>query len=369
MITRLYVNNFRSLVNFEIHFGARTLLLGRNGSGKSSVLEVLEGLLRFLDPASRVNVEEAFPRESLTAWMTSQHRTLELDVEIGGANHAYRLEVVHGEDHPIGKVAKESLSRGGVLLFSSADGVASLRRDDGTEGLQTTIDWRASGVASLPRRRDNKVAFAFLDELAKVVAVQPVAPLMENEARTEDTRLRRNASNFVAWLRHISHARIGAASELLESLRETISAFQRFDLLPTGRNAKALVSEFLAGDKTYRLDFDRLSDGERALFLLYSLLHFSAEKSSTLVLDEPDNFLALAEIQPWLRAFDELAAEKGAQLILISHHPEVINFFGVENSVWLEREEGGPTRVRTDFDVESAGRLTLAELVARNWVP
>ena len=44
MITRLYVDNFRCLVNFELKFQDFTLLAGLNGSGKSSVLDVIYAL-------------------------------------------------------------------------------------------------------------------------------------------------------------------------------------------------------------------------------------------------------------------------------------------------------------------------------------
>ncbi len=41
MLTRLYVDNFLCLVNFELPLGERNVLIGANGSGKTSVLEVL----------------------------------------------------------------------------------------------------------------------------------------------------------------------------------------------------------------------------------------------------------------------------------------------------------------------------------------
>jgi len=41
MLTRIYVDNFRCLVNFEFKPGGKHLLFGRNGSGKSSFLDAL----------------------------------------------------------------------------------------------------------------------------------------------------------------------------------------------------------------------------------------------------------------------------------------------------------------------------------------
>jgi predicted ATPase len=42
MLTRLYCDNYKCLVNFEFRPEAIQLLMGRNGAGKSTVFEVLE---------------------------------------------------------------------------------------------------------------------------------------------------------------------------------------------------------------------------------------------------------------------------------------------------------------------------------------
>ncbi|WP_437300234.1 AAA family ATPase [Sorangium sp. So ce426] len=44
VITRIYIDNFRTLVNFEWKPGKLALLLGENGSGKSSVIDALWGI-------------------------------------------------------------------------------------------------------------------------------------------------------------------------------------------------------------------------------------------------------------------------------------------------------------------------------------
>jgi predicted ATPase len=41
MIKRLYIDNYKSLVNFELPLRELTLLLGPNGVGKTSVLDVV----------------------------------------------------------------------------------------------------------------------------------------------------------------------------------------------------------------------------------------------------------------------------------------------------------------------------------------
>ena len=41
MLTRIYIDNFRSFVNFEYKPERKQLLLGPNGSGKSSLLDAI----------------------------------------------------------------------------------------------------------------------------------------------------------------------------------------------------------------------------------------------------------------------------------------------------------------------------------------
>ena len=49
MLTRIYIDNFRSFVNFEYRPERKQLLLGSNGSGKSSLLDAIRYLKRFIE--------------------------------------------------------------------------------------------------------------------------------------------------------------------------------------------------------------------------------------------------------------------------------------------------------------------------------
>ncbi len=109
-----------------------------------------------------------------------------------------------------------------------------------------------------------------------------------------------------------------------------------------------------------------LSDGQKALLVLYVLLHGVGRHLPVLCLDEPDNFVSIREIQPFLTELDDLSDETGLQVLLISHSPEVIDYVGASGAILLERPDGGHTRVRS---IEVKGALRLSELMARGWLP
>ena len=96
------------------------------------------------------------------------------------------------------------------------------------------------------------------------------------------------------------------------------------------------------------------------------VLHFVLAKGQTVILDEPDNFISSREIQPWLLAAEEAVDESKGQLILISHHPEILNQWSQEYGLRLFRETNGqvrPEKFKTDYD----GVLQPSEVIARGW--
>ncbi len=118
--------------------------------------------------------------------------------------------------------------------------------------------------------------------------------------------------------------------------------------------------------KSQLYGFDDLSDGQRALVGLYALLHCGLTEHSTLCIDEPDNFVALTEIQPWLLHLIDRGQDTNSQVFLASHHPELLNQLATHNGVIVERIDAGPTRVRP-FAPPNDTTLPPAEIIARGW--
>lgn len=154
---------------------------------------------------------------------------------------------------------------------------------------------------------------------------------------------------------------------MLESLRGALDGFSFLQLEPVGENVRLLVAEFVDDHgRSTRFAFNELSDGQRCLICLYAILHFVLAKGCTVILDEPDNFISLREIQPWLMAASDAAEESGGQILIISHHPEIIDQWAAESGVRFVREGSGPVRVEV-FHGDSDSALTPSELVARGW--
>src|SRR5208282_1484188 len=91
MLTRLYATNYRCLVNFEFKPSNKQLIIGRNGTGKTTVFDVL-ALLR--DFAGRgLPCESQFGGKTRTRWQDVPEQRFELDVKGFWGDYRYMLVV------------------------------------------------------------------------------------------------------------------------------------------------------------------------------------------------------------------------------------------------------------------------------------
>ena len=368
MLRRLYVNNFRCLVNFEIKLDRLNLLLGVNGSGKSSVFDVLRKIQDFV--LEQASVSEVFPSYEKTLWLTLDIQRFELDVSVGDDLYAYRLDIQHDDDTKKAQVVKEDLEINGKPLFAYGNGMAHLYRDDHKPGPEYPFNLTRSGVGYLEERKDNRLLTRFKRELGRFVVVRPFPDLMQNPSRQEESRLADKMQNFPSWYRHASQENGELGIKLASELGDVLPGFRHLSFETLGENSKLLKANFFApdGGKNFGLNFDRLSGGQKMLVALYTLLFYSAsqEHGICLFLDEPDNFVALREIQPWLSTLIDECGDTLEQAVIISHHPEIIDYLAGDGyGLWFARDRTGPVILKDKPKIVEG--LSLSETMARGW--
>jgi predicted ATPase len=182
----------------------------------------------------------------------------------------------------------------------------------------------------------------------------------------EDPVLQRDGSNFSSWYRHLVQE-YGDSFEYRSVLQKTMDDFQKLRLEKVGADARTLLAVFGTGRGEYEMRLGELSDGQRSLLVLYGLVHFLERQGYLLFLDEPDNFLAASEIQPWLLAAEDVLGAGVAQMVVVSHHAEVIDYLGGDRGILFEREVSGVTKTRPLREVAIPDAMKLSEVLARGW--
>jgi len=365
MLTRLYIDNFRCFVNFEHKPASRQLILGANGSGKSSFLDTLLFLRQFVTKGDVF--DDFFILSQRTRWLNQPQQTWELEATLEGSRYVYRLVIEPWGEPQRPRVKSETVFFDGKPIFEFTAGEVHLYNDRFEHKVTYPFDWHRSALATIVPRKDNQKLTRFKQWISGLYCFRLNPFRMGSRAEGENLYPNVDLSNIAAWYRHLVQSDPEQNAAVLSSLRESLDGFSFLRLESAGENVRLLAAEFTQGDgKTSTFYFNELSDGQRCLICLYTIRHFVLAKGSTVVIDEPDNFISLREIQPWLMAVADTVEEGQGQILLISHHPEAINQWAPRNGVQFVREGAGPVRLlefRGDPDVS----LPPSELVARGW--
>lgn len=360
MLKRIAIDNYRCFTNFEFEPDRINLLLGRNGSGKSSFLDAISAVVAVV-----VNGEDAgvaFPTASLTRWDRRREQRVELEVLGEPGNYIYTLAILHDAERDRIVIRKESVTLDGRSLFSFEDGEVHLYRGDGSRGPSFEYRGKTSFLAQMEEGRDTKELMWLLEYLSGVWTVRLDARAMVATADGEDETIDEDGANFASWYRHLAQENPERLPALWSSLAKVVPGLQWLKLVTAGR-ARQLVAGMVTASSPYEVDFDELSDGQRALIALYTLLAGVNQDARCYFFDEPELHVGLSEIQPWLVELDERLIDKG-QVFVVSHHPEVVDYMAAGHAFVFERPDGGPARVRPAL-FERNGGLPASVQVAR----
>jgi predicted ATPase len=351
MLTRLYIDNFRCFEKFEWRPGRKQLILGRNGTGKTSLMDALHNLREVAARGERV--DEWFKLSERTRWLDQREQVFEIEAQLKGVNYFYRLVIEPGGQPVRPRVQWETLRLNDDPIFDICNAEAlnpgpSYQLDQSRSALSTFV---GRGIAP------------FREWLAGISCwhINPFS--LGSRAESESVEA---GADFAPWYRHLVQAHPSENTAFLQDLRETLAGFDQLRLEHAGENVRILYAEFLRDGKSIRIPFGELSEGQRCLICLYAILHFVVAKGGTVVIDEPDNFISLREIQPWLMAVDDMVSDSKGQVLLISHHPEIMNQWAPAYGVQFVRDGVGPVRLEK-FQGNPEYSLSPAELVARGW--
>jgi len=362
MLTRLYIDNFRCFVGFEYRPGRTNLILGRNGSGKSSMLDTLSVLRQFIVRGDRA--EDLFMLDQRTRWESHPDQSFEIEATIADGTYHYRLVIEPSGKLPRPVVASETLRLNGKTLLEFRAGEVEFY-NDGEHQVTYPLEPDRSSLVTASTEKTSLIR-SFKSWLAHVYSFRLNPFAMGLQAEGENVYPNVNLSNIASWYRHLLQDDPRENQELLLSLRDAIEGFRSLELKEGWENVRLLLADFEQKGGSVKLYFSELSDGQRCLIGLYVILHYAIAKGNTVIIDEPENFISLAEIQPWLMKVVDVLGEGKGQIFLISHHPELINQLAPSHGVQFVRNDVGSICVEP-FHGDPGSSLPPAELVARGW--
>jgi len=362
MLTRIYIDNFRSFVNFEYRPERKQLLLGANGSGKSSLLDAIRYLKLFVE-----GYENPFTQSTRTRWQDRPLQVVEIEALLDREKYEYRIEIRFDSETRQPSVNLETLRVSGRPVFELIEGEIRFFANNTSQATILPLETTQSALHLSQLSNSHVRRFVEWLESVHCFRIDEYHDAMAERADSEERRPDYELENIAGWYRYEVGAHPDENLKFLESMKAALDGFQTLRFSSEEDGVKKLRADFTTSTKKrVNYSLSELSDGQRCLISLYMILHFLIARGHTVFIDEPDNFIALREIQPWLLASEAAVEDRSGQLVLISHHPEILNQWAAKYGLRFFREDNG--HVRTEkFKTDPEGNLQPSELIARGW--
>ena len=348
-IKHLHVDNFKSLVEFDLPLAKFSCLVGLNGSGKSTVLQFFDFLSQQV-------------KGDLDSWLTSrQWKPVDLSSKLTRRqNISFTVSLLHRDNFEIKWVA--SFNRQTLRCTSERvdwQGQTLLKVEDGKYALWTlnqqresvlagdiTFDYQGSAISQIRESQLPPEILMLKRFLLGLHALDLLAPeLLRQRAREGGDSLGLGGEKLSAFLYEIGEER---RLEIQGKLRSIYPQFQQFDISALQAGWKKLtVREQFAGTMV-KTEARHVADGFLRMLAVFAQL---SKEQSFLLLDEIEN-----GVNPELIEFliDELVAAR-PQVLITTHSPMVLNYLSdgtaIDGVIYLYKNLLGATQAMRLFEI------------------
>lgn len=337
MITELRIKNFRGIGDEMIDLDRLTVLVGRNGAGKSSVVDAL----RFVRDAVTVGLDDAFVHRhgivSLRRW--SPTKPYDIGIELKIAEPAviaeYQFTLVSLPDGGF-KVKHESCSarRGNRTFAFERDGDKlriSGRQNPPSQRLENTI-------LALPALAIFSPELSRLRSFLRSLGFFAIFPntLREPQKPSAQKVLSEHGENLATVVRELKSKNPPAIEAIVAALDNVVGGICDIRVQQIGGFLATELKHTMSAKHTAWFDLSQESDGTLRMLGLLVALHQGNRRF--LAIEEPELTLhpgALAVLSDVLAE----VANRG-QLLITTQSPDLIARFPADQLRVVDRQDG-----------------------------
>jgi len=363
MLQRLYVHNFRCLENFELILKGMpsALLIGKNGSGKSTIADALEGLQKISQGVNRMRDLEKLDIISSKDFARGRSNVpirFEIEVLLDNKLYKYILALELPEKFRELRVSEEQLLVSGEPIYSRKEAQVTLYSSAQNREAQFRLDWHLVALPVIQEQSETDPLHVFKTWLARMIILAPIPPFMTGDSKGDTLEPRRDGSNFGEWVSGLLSRYPAAYARVDRYLRDVMPDIQDFLNELIGKDSKSMIVRFEANSANLNVEFKDLSDGEKCFFICAMVLAANEFYGPVFCFwDEPENYLSLSEVGHFVISLRRSFKQKG-QILVTSHNEEAIRKFSDENTFVLDRKSHlEPTLIRLLSDIPVRGDL------------
>lgn len=361
-VTRVRVQNYKSIKACDVELGPLAILVGPNGSGKSNFLDALrftsDALSATLDLAlrDRGGINEVRRRSG----GHPNHFAIRIDFRLPGDGaagfYAFKVGAVSGGGYQV--TDEECLVR--APAFGGAHVQFRVRKGE----VETNVEERLPAVVSdrlYLVSASNVAAFRPVYDALTAMGFYNLSPAKIRDLQQPDagTLLRREGDNLASVLGHLAQHSRPSLDRVVEYLRRVAPGVEDVSKRSVGPMETIEFRQRVAGRKDpWAFLAASISDGTlRGLGVLVALLQSNGRPPTLVAIEEPEVALHPAAVAVLLDAVND--ASRHTQVLLTSHSPDLLDRDDLVDSALLavDADDG----VTTIGPVSMVGREALRD--------
>jgi predicted ATPase len=346
MITRVQVKNYKSLADVDVTLGPLTVLVGKNGSGKSNFLDVLCFMRDSFRNGIDISIMNRGGVVSLRRYAYQKLNNIEITIN---AEDKSRLAiptenqygiVLSSENKNVFKIKKEIFESKERRIISNSFNVVngkiqshSIDLEEKTLGYLFTLESEFSDILAIRALIGNKNKFYRNIIHSYFYSIFPNT-LREIQKPNPEIYLLDGGENLSSILRTIKGERFNS---LLKDLSSMVKGVTNIRVRSTGGYyVTEIEREFENGKKIWH-ELARESDGTLRLLGLLTALH-QPHSEGILTIEEPELFLHPGVLGLLADVIREASLRR--QIIITTHSPDLISRFSADELRIVELVNG-----------------------------
>lgn len=350
MIKSIHIVNFKSIAAATLQLGQFNCLVGLNGAGKSTVLQVFD----FLSHLMRGDVEAWLQERNWQASDLNNKLRKESNISLVVT---YQIEEGHrliwrGDfNRSMLRCTKEWVDEvwsgdAGNLRHKLFRAEGSSYLFDGEPRCEVAFTYQGSLLSVLKDSELPAPLLAFRDAMRRIRSLALLAPqLLRKRARSTDLDIGMGGEKLSAFLGNIKGQNKANLLTLLQRFYPSVVDFKVTSMV-SGWKKLSVTEQF--GGQTLETEATHLNDG---LLRVLAVLAQSSSHRSLILLDEIENGIN----QELVEALVDTLVASEQQLVVTTHSPLILNY--LEDDVARQavqlvyKSADGETRLRRFFDI------------------
>jgi predicted ATPase len=358
-IKHIIVDNFKSLVDFDLQLAKFNCLVGLNGAGKSTILQFFDFLSQQVKGDMNGWLEKRQWKSSDLNSKLTNRKNVDFEVVLSaGVDPAIDINWSASFNLQTLRCTTERLKWDGINILKVEDGNYQIwtlekisqykyRRGSTLSG-EILFDYQGSIMSQISESKLPPQLGKIKRFFSDLHALDLLAPeLLRQRTRDAGNSLGLGGEKLSAFLHEIGEEK---RANIQQNLAKVYPQFKHLDSSALRSGWKSLTVHEQFGDVVVKTEARHVADGLLRMLAVFAQL---SKEQSFLLLDEIEN-----GVNPELIEFlvDQLV-EAQPQVLITTHSPMVLNYMedeiAIEGIIYIYKQLDGATKAIRLFDISS----------------